>query len=383
MAVSVDLKPILSQVVSALGDRLNRPMNHHHHHHLQDVDEGSESMSQAASSTTSQDHLERCGRWLLSIPRQDLASLQQTQEFNDFVQAFERLAAVHRNDVDRTRSYMSLEEGAEAAAAQADMLDMASSDGHPKDFSFLQHMADDDIMIRTFEFLECQSLVRISMTCSRFRELAHRSAAQRTFDVAQARQLNNVMKLLRAKEQIDGVGTGIRDRHVRVPVLLLGRRVLVTNAGDTEYNGVYFCTGSNGNGFIFTKPRFPERRIRRTGGLRLRENIANADQRGRLESEVAHPGQLLRCVIAKRFSNETILWYISKEVLSTEQAHNPRAGAVTQTFSYWSKLMVVGDASPDICRYPSQTSILARHNEGWQTLTTTRATEPPTVELLD
>lgn len=79
---------------------------------------------------------------------------------------------------------------------------------------------------------------------------------------------------------------------------------------------------------------------------------------------------------------QTILWYISKEVLSAEN-EGVRAGAVTQTFSYWSKLMVVGDASPDICRYPSQTSILSRHNEGWQTLTTTRATLPPTVELLD
>ena len=201
-------------------------------------------------------------------------------------------------------------EGAAAAAASTttsmdSLLDVAPSEVHYKDDSFLQHMADDDIIIRAFEFLECQSLVRMSMTCSRFRELAHRSAAQRTYDVAQARQLNSVMKLLRAKEQIDGIGTGIRDPHVRVPVLLLGRRVLVTNAGDPEYNGVYFCTGSNGNGFIFTKPRFPERRILRTQGtLRLRENIANADQRGRLESEVAHPGQLLRCIIAKRFSNE-------------------------------------------------------------------------------
>ncbi|CAB9523658.1 expressed unknown protein [Seminavis robusta] len=350
--------------------------------------EPSDNMSQSVPST-SQDHLERCGRWLVSIPRQDVASLQQTQEYHDFIAAFERLANVHRSDVARSRSFMTLEEAeaeAEAVPVPRDPLGqpMAPSEVHGRDFSFLQHMADDDTVLRAFEFLECRSLVRISMTCSRFRELAHRSAAQRTYDVAQARQLNNVMKLLRAKEQIDGIGTDIRDPHVRVPVLLLGRRVIVTNAGDPEYNGIYFCTGSNGNGFIFTKPRFPERRILRAQGtIRMRENIANADHRGRLESEVAHPGQLLRCIIAKRFSNETILWYISKEVLSTENAEGVRAGAVTQTFSYWSKLMVVGDASPDICRYPSQTSILARHNEGWQTLTTTRATRPPIVELLD
>jgi hypothetical protein len=260
--------------------------------------EPSDTMSQSLPSA-SQDNLERCGRWLLSVPRQDSAALQQTQEYADFIAAFERLASVHRSDVARSRSFVALEEGVATAR------EPLPSEVYRKDFSFLQHMADDDTVIRAFEFLECQSLIRISMTCSRFRELAYRSAAQRTYDVAQARQLNSVMKLLRAKEQIDGIGTGMADPHVRVPVLLLGRRICITNAGDTDYNGVFFCTGSNGNGFIFTKPRFPERRIVRADGtLRMRENIANADQRGRLESEVAHPGQLLRCIIAKRFSNE-------------------------------------------------------------------------------
>lgn len=302
MVVYVDTEPVKTIVV------VKRPMDHLQNDAVFDVEEDtyeeSESMSSAVPSA-SQDHLEQCGRWLLSIPRQELGPLQQTQEYSDFVAAFERLANVHRSDVARNRNFMTLEEGVMTAASGRDPpLDVAP-EVPERDFSFLQHMADDDIIIRAFEFLECQSLVRISMTCSRFRELAHRSATQRTYDVAQARQLNNVMKLLRAKEQIDGIGTGIRDRHVRVPVLLLGRRVLVTNAGDPEYNGIYFCTGSNGNGFIFTKPRFPERRIIRThGALRLRESIANADQRGRLESEVAHPGQLLRCMIAKRFSNE-------------------------------------------------------------------------------
>ena len=56
---------------------------------------------------------------------------------------------------------------------------------------------------------------------------------------------------------------------------------------------------------------------------------------------------------------------------------------VTQVFSFWAKLMVIGDASPDLCRYPSQTSILSRHGEGWQSLTATRTLAPPTVELLD
>lgn len=65
--------------------------------------------------------------------------------------------------------------------------------------------------------------------------------------------------------------------------------------------------------------------------------------------------RLLRCVISKRFSNETILWYMSKEV-EDEATHE-----ISQLFSFWAKLLVTGDASPDVCRYPSQTSILSRH----------------------
>jgi len=71
------------------------------------------------------------------------------------------------------------------------------------------------------------------------------------------------MKMLRAQEQIDGVGP--REEagpFVPIPMLGLRRRIKVSGAGDPEYNGIYFCTGSNGNGFLFTKPRSPERRVR-------------------------------------------------------------------------------------------------------------------------
>lgn len=69
---------------------------------------------------------------------------------------------------------------------------------------------------------------------------------------------------------------------------------------------------------------------------------------------------------------------------------------VRQTFSFWAKLMVIGDASPEICCYPSQTSILTtpirngngeanphHHQGGWQPLVSTQSVHPPTVELLD
>lgn len=80
---------------------------------------------------------------------------------------------------------------------------------------------------------------------------------------------------------------------------------------------------------------------------------------------------------------KTILWYLSKEIESTETRGGVTEVEVTQLFSFWSKLMVIGDASPDTCRYPSQTSILARHNERWQALATTRTTRAPIVELLE
>jgi hypothetical protein len=340
---------------------------------------------------------------------------------------------------------------------------------------FFQHT--DDVILRILEFLECQSLIRTSLTCSRFKQLAHRSATQRTYHIAQARQLNNVMQLLRAKEQLlDGVAHGIHDRHVPVPMLLLGRRVLVTNAGDPEYNGVYYCTNSNGNGFVFTKPRFPIQRVSagstqqrlETGGhpnaaSHARHRLQNMDldeednngghnhnvrgipvrgdrlqQRhhhhhqhhrppqigmnpannndinnvhlfmqqppgaaippneglsSRSEGEDAQPGQPLRCIISKRFSNETILWYMSKEVEMTrseavqlgrtaaEEEDDESEVVVREVFAFWAKLMVLGAASPDECKYPSQSSVLARQSEGWQSLST--AHRAPTVELLD
>lgn len=174
-----------------------------------------------------------------------------------------------------------------------------------------------------------------------------------------------------------------------------------------------------------TKPRFPEHRVRdggrdalnqshgeepfrRIGGVQgVQENpegevapVGFAAPIGQVrapigvgpsthfENEVAQPGQLLRCIIAKRFSNETILWYLSKEVGSSEsQSETITSPApseqITQVFTFWAKLMVVGDASPDICRYPSQSSILARHGERWNSLATSRDFRSPNVELLD
>ena len=56
-----------------------------------------------------------------------------------------------------------------------------------------------------------------------------------------------------------------------------------------------------------------------------------------------------------------------------------------QIFSFWAELMRSGEASSDVCRYPSQTSILVRGEvqHGWQSLENTLDIHPPIVELLD
>ncbi|KAL7519325.1 hypothetical protein ACHAWX_004096 [Stephanocyclus meneghinianus] len=394
--------------------------------------------------------LERCGRWIMSIPRDDVVALQNTLEYKEFLNAFDRLGEAHRRTVMLERRHLLETEDALASSTsipgditEAVPSDMSSRDtltAHPftryhsypiaiaectrrRRFSFLQHLAVDDVLLRIFEFIDCSSLVRTGTTCHRFHELTNRSAEQRVVSLTDGRLLRSAMKMLRAQEQIEGVNVFEDSGHyVPIPMLGLRRRIKVSGAGDTEFNGIYFCTGSNGNGFLFTKPRVPDRRVRggnRSFGqtvvgqaplarvqlqhpielegveipLRERVGVVNAvvmdeidenedesDQRDGgvdvLFGDEPNRSRLLRCVISKRFSNETILWYMSKEV-EDETTHE-----ISQMFSFWAKLMVTGDASPDVCRYPSQTSILSRDGEpAWHSLTDQMA--PPIVELLD
>lgn len=332
-------------------------------------------MSRLEDSSTSVDPLRRCGNWLLSLSRNDILELRRRHEYQAFISAFERLMRLHQNEIVGHDSYDSIASETKSTKIGVRGDEATPGNSQSLETSFLQHLADDDVLLLIFDFLESQSLVRVSISCTRLHELGHKNANKRTSEVAEARQLNHVMKLLRAKEQIDGVGTNVLDKHVKVPLLLPRRRIIVSDAGDPDYCGVYFCTGSNGNGFVFTKPREPEQRILTTPttSFSIERNV-DAGESERPER--------LQCIIAKRFSNETILWYMSKEIISTGGVA-ARVSNVTQQFSYWAKLMVVGDASPDLCRYPSQSSILSSHGEGWQTLPTTASLQPPVVELLD
>lgn len=272
------------------------------------------------------DRLEKCGSWLLAIPRDDVIVLRQTPEYEEFLQAFDRLGMAHRRVLSMNRIQLEMDEAMHSESEEEQVVEAESR--RPSNFSFLQHLAVDDVLLRIFEFLECRSLSRTQLTCSRFRELAHRSAAQRTQYEAHTRQLSNAMQLLRAKEQIDGVGNLPNYFHVRVPMLGLSRRVIVTNAGDPEYNGVYFCTEVNSNGFVFTKPRSQQRvmsvetllaALPRPPPPPPPAELPIGDGPAPLPPVIAFPppnaiatngeggshrGHLLKCFIARRFSNE-------------------------------------------------------------------------------
>lgn len=319
--------------------------------------------------------LERCGQWLLSIPRDDVVLLQKTAEYRDFLAAFDRLGVAHRRTVTLERQ---------------NLMERGENDDN---MMHINNDAVDDVLLRIFEFLDCSSLVSTGTSCHRFRDLCTQSAEQRTQRLADGRLLRNPLKMLRAQEQIEGVG--VREGagpFVPIPMLGLPRRVMVSGAGDPEYNGVYFCTGSNGNGFLFTKPRAPERRpavVEEEGDGGIEEaahyNHVRSNEIRDNGGAAVEPRRrrLLRCVIAKRFSNETILWYMSKE------DQDSATHEIVHIYSYWAKLMMVGDASPDVCRYPSQTSVLSRNGDpAWQTLAleldrgAITPLAPPIVELL-
>ena len=324
------------------------------------------------TTITSNDQLERCGKWLLSIPRDDVIILQseKSKEYQDFILAFERLGLAHRqvicrNDDDdnhnkkgstllstpetakedmassssssrtsatsptlssspslstaqqRSPSILSTatesigsnnnnSSGSSISCYESNINGSSTNNKIPSMVSattttattttrrtvsptssqhqpqaqynflnFLLQHTGDDVILKIFEFLDCTNLQNVALTCTRFKRLAYKSATQRTTTIVQTRQLTSVMQLLRAQEQIyygDYISTtrgGTHTHHltnnnVRVPMLLLGRRLIVSNAGDPEYNGIYYCTTCNGNGYVFTKPRFPIQRVSST-----------------------------------------------------------------------------------------------------------------------
>jgi len=53
------------------------------------------------------------------------------------------------------------------------------------------------------------------------------------------------------------------------------------------------------------------------------------------------------------------------------------------TYSFYAPLMLAGNAPPEFCTYPSQTSALRHQNQEWGNLIGTLGRQPPTVEIID
>ena len=89
------------------------------------------------------------------------------------------------------------------------------------------------------------------------------------------------MRMLRPQEQIKGVGPqeGGFGPFVPIPMLGLPWRVRVSGGGNLEYNGMYFCTGCKGNGFLFTKPQWLGRGFTAAQQGRQREGRTPGRQR--------------------------------------------------------------------------------------------------------
>jgi hypothetical protein len=147
----------------------------------------------------------------------------------------------------------------------------------------LLHLAD-DMVHRILFFLDATSLAQCRLMCTKVRILVDGHVRLRVTEQQQLqllqRFLTTPLLLLRAREQAGGEYDNYCYHHglpllkcVPIPTLLLRRRLVVAHAGDDDFNGLYHCTAANGNGYVFTKPR-----------KRSNKN--------------------LRCIIAKRFSNE-------------------------------------------------------------------------------
>jgi F-box-like len=209
-----------------------------------------------------------------------------TREYRAFVLALEQLESVHRN----------------ISTSWNESADVSRSSPGPS-LSFLQYVATDDILLRIFRYVDCGSVVNAGRTCTRFRDLANAHAVEMSRPMAARRQLASPMALWKAYEQVVMGGYAV-SRHapiparvVPIPTLLLSKCVRVRACGDAEYNGIYHCTGCNGNGYVFTKPRYP---------IQHRPVVDHTDPsvEDTAECHGAEHGQPLRCILAKRFSEE-------------------------------------------------------------------------------
>ena len=282
-----------------------------------------------------------------------LPPVEDTQEYRDLMLALQRLELLHRPQQQHQQQQ------------------------HHHDSSFLQHDATDGILLHIFSYLPCRTLVHTVITCTRWCHLTKQYAIYRTTKrphlqreqqlqqpkqkaattmIRHRRQLSSPLQLLQAYENILGIqhdesnstsdttttGTSHTymskyNANVPIPILLPSQYpIRVTDCGDDDYNGIYYCTGCNGNGYIFTKPRNTtspttstttstttsgNHTMARPRRMNIHSTVTKtvSDYLDMADSEdIEISGQPLRCIIARRFSNEVrtmlcrlyILWLL-------------------------------------------------------------------------
>ena len=232
-----------------------------------------------------------------------------------------------------------------------------------------------EMIEKVLYFLDSHELSQTMLTCRRLERICRSHIRKRVEQLdGTERHLSHPLQIIRADEHVRGHASEGPGGFTRIPVLLLPHRVLVTGAGDPDFNGVYFCTGCNANGFMFSRTYCSFASIRFPSDRRQTHS----------DIELAPPAQYLRCIISKRFPNDTLLWYFSKEVpIFDTPGDDTTPSAYFVIFKYWAKLTTTGQASADLCRYPSQSSVLRRRSEDtWHTLPNSNGGEAPQVELL-
>ena len=249
------------------------------------------------------DSLASATNLILSMIGEELM-LQNTEEFQTFLTSVNQLKCAHEQmKIERksaaARSYSFVEERCISHSERNDTVDIVhptmieegASDDHQ--LSFFQRTASPELLVHIADFLPSADLSRLGSTCSRMYSLCQSHADQRCLWNIRQRQLKNTFQLLRCAEQMseDIIHDGAP--HVPFPLLLPKRRIIVSNCGDSDYNGVYYCTDVNGNGFVFSKPLSPRQRL--PEGLLIEKNVG----------DTSPPGQQLRCTISKQFS-ETV-----------------------------------------------------------------------------
>ena len=216
----------------------------------------------------------------------------------------------------------------------------------------------DEIIARIFGFLDVHTLTRVTRTSKRMKTIVDNSIQDRMPRNELTRRLAMNLENLRAEEQRKSI-LAPPNFTVRMPALLLPKRVWVTGCGSADANGIYYCTGVNGNGYVFTKATYKSDRFMSSSDPNAHRKVRHVQR------------------IEKVYSSSTLLWYLSREVIEVETNETR-----SKVYQFWARLQTSQEAPEELNAYPSQTPVLEERGSGWQTLQTEGTIAPPNVFVI-